>query len=99
MIILQLLRYPRILSGKTAELIDKHLVFALKDLLLQINSGVTLYNGLVNVVKEGYGQASKELEKVAKDVSCGIPIDKALEKMALQTKSEFLRKFFASKVR
>jgi archaeal flagellar protein FlaJ len=87
-----LLRYPAILAGKKAELIDKHLIFALKDLLLQVSSGVSLYNALVNIAKGGYGQASKEFEKVARAVNTGTPIEKALEKMAIESKSEFLRR-------
>ena len=87
-----LIRYPKIMAGKKAELVDKHLIFALKDLLLQISSGVTLFNGMVNVSKAGYGQASIELDKVVRNVNSGMPVDKALEKMALESKSEFLRK-------
>jgi len=87
-----LIRYPRILAGKKAELIDKYLLFALKDLKLQITSGVTLYNGLINISRAGYGQASIEFEKVARAVNTGTPIDKALEKMAITSKSAFLRR-------
>ena len=92
LMLFSLLRYPKILAGKKAEQIDKHLVFALKDLLLQISSGVSLYNGLVNVSKTGYGIVSVEFEKVAKAVSTGTPIDHALEKMAFSNKSEFLKR-------
>ena len=66
-----LIRYPKILAGKKAELIDKYLLFALKDLKLQVTSGITLYNGLVNVSKAGYGRASMEFEKVARAVNTG----------------------------
>ncbi len=92
LVLAALLRYPRVLAGKKAELIDKHLIFALKDLLLQIGAGVTLYAALVNVANAGYGAASREFEKVARAVSTGTPIDKALERMALASTSEFLRR-------
>lgn len=87
-----LIRYPKVMAGKKAELIEKYLVFALKDLRLQIGSGVLFYNALVNVSKAGYGQASVEIEKAAKAVNTGTPIAKALEKMAVESKSEFLRR-------
>ena len=87
-----LIRYPKIMAGKKAELIDKYLLFALKDLKLQITSGVTLYNGLVNISKAGYGLASIEFGDVARSVNTGTPIEKALEKMAVSSKSEFLRR-------
>ena len=92
MIFYTLIRYPGIVAGKKAELIDKHLIFALKDLRLQISSGVPFYNALVNVSKAGYGQASIEIGKAAKAINTGTPVSKALEKMALETKSEFLRR-------
>ncbi|MFH1317047.1 MAG: type II secretion system F family protein [Candidatus Woesearchaeota archaeon] len=87
-----LLRYPRIIAGKKAEMIEKFLLFALKDLRLQITSGVTLFKGMVNISKAGYGMASSEFEKVARAVNTGTPVDKALERMAVETKSGFLRK-------
>lgn len=87
-----LMRYPKIIAGKKAELIDKYLIFALKDLRLQIGSGVPFYNALVNVSKAGYGQASIEIEKAAKAINTGTPTREALEKMALESKSEFLRR-------
>lgn len=92
LLIFALLRYPKVLGGKKAEQIDKHLVFALKDLLLQITSGVSLYNALVNVSKSEYGIISVEFEKVAKAVSTGTPIDEALEKRALVSRSEFFKR-------
>ena len=87
-----LIRYPKIIAGKKAEQVDRNLIFALKDLQLQIRSGVPLYNALVNISKAGYGMASEEFRKVSQDINVGIPINKALEKMATHSKSEFLRR-------
>ena len=86
------IRYPKIIAGKKGEQLDKHLVFALKDILLQITSGVTLYNSLVNISKAGYGQVSEEFRKVAKSINSGKPVEKALEEMAVKSSSEFLRR-------
>jgi len=92
LIFLILAKYPRILAGKKAELLEKNLVFALKDLLLQVTSGVSLYNGLVNISKSNYGQVSVEFEKAAKAVNSGKPVEQALEEMTATTSSEFLRR-------
>lgn len=85
-------RYPKILAKKKAEHLEKNLVFALKDMLLQISSGVSLYNSLVNVSKAKYGLVSEEFEKAAKRISSGNPIDKSLEELAITSESEYLRK-------
>jgi archaeal flagellar protein FlaJ len=87
-----LMRYPKIVAGKKAEQVDKNLIFALKDLLMQINSGVTLYNSVVNVAKSNYGIVSQEFEKVAKNVKTGMSMSRALEKMAVETDSDYLRR-------
>ncbi len=87
-----LVRYPKILAKKKAEELEKNLVFALKDILLEISSAVSLYNALVNVSKAKYGLVSKEFEKAAKQVNSGKQMDKALEELAISSESEYLRK-------
>ncbi len=86
------LYYPKMLLRKSAETLDKDLVFALKDLLLQIDSGVSLFDGMVNVSRADYGSVSDEFRAVVQDINAGMPEDKALEKLALHTESEFLKK-------
>ena len=87
-----LLTYPKVLAGKKAEQVDKSLIYALKDLLLQISSDVSLYNGLVNVSEAGYGLVSEEFEKVAQHVNTGMPMADALERMAVDTESEYMKR-------
>lgn len=84
--------YPRVLARKIAEDVDKDLVYALKDLLLQITSGVPLFDAMVNISKSGYGTISKEFRKTVQDINAGEMQETALEKMALRTESEFLRR-------
>lgn len=84
--------HPRILAGKRAEKVDQYLVFALKDLLLQLNSGILLYDALVNVSSAKYGSVSDDLGDVARQINVGVPTVKALENLAVKTKSEYLKK-------
>ena len=86
------IKYPKILSGKRAELIEKNLVFALKDLSIQITSGVPTYNAFVNVAKSNYGSISKEFENIAKNVNSSVPLSKALEESAIKSGSEYYKK-------
>jgi len=87
-----LLYYPKILARKLAETVDKDLIFALKDMQLQISSGVSLFNAFVNVSRAGYGSVSKQFDSVVKDISAGEAEDAALEKMAAHTESEFMKR-------
>lgn len=83
--------YPHILAGKKAEQIEKELVFALKDMVAEINSGATVYQAIVEVSKADYGQVSQEFKKVVQKVETGTPEGEALEKLALRTTSEPFR--------
>ena len=87
-----LLRYPKIAAGKKAERIEKNLIFALKDILLQVSSGIGLYNTIVIISKSNYGEVSKEFEVIAKKINTGMPIEKALEKHSIKTKSDYLKR-------
>lgn len=86
------LYYPKLLLRKSAERLDKDLVFALKDLLLQIDSGVSLFDGMVNISRADYGTVSDEFRAVVQDINTGTAEDRALEKLAMRTESEFLKK-------
>ena len=84
--------YPRIAVRKIVESVDKDLVFALKDLLVQISSGVNLYNSMANISKAGYGKVSDEFKIAVQDISTGKSQDEALEKLAVRTESDFLKR-------
>jgi pilus assembly protein TadC len=92
MIFLVTIRYPIIKSGKKVEDIDRNLVFALKDLLLQVSAGMSLYDAMVSVSNSRFGEVSKEFEIAARQVQSGMPMDKALESMALRSNSEYLKR-------
>ncbi len=85
-------RYPDILASKKAEGIDKDLVFALKDLSLQISAGVSLYDSFITIANANYEETTLEFKKVVQRVNSGIPMVEALEIMAIQTKSEYLKR-------
>jgi flagellar protein FlaJ len=86
------LYYPRILVQKRAGQIDRRLAFALKDLLLQVSSGVCLFNGMTNVSKAGYDEISDEFDKVVREINAGVNEVDALERMGLRTESRFVKK-------
>jgi len=86
-----LLSYPGILAGKKAEQIDRDLVFALKDMLLEVSSGASAYTALTEVAHSGYGSISHEIAKVVKKANVGVPVEDALEELAIHTRSEHLK--------
>lgn len=83
--------YPKILARKIDEEIEKELSYALRDMLVQINAGVFLFDAIRNISLSEYGYVSKEFERVVKDIDSGEAQERALEKMANRTNSQFLK--------
>jgi pilus assembly protein TadC len=88
MIYLILLRYPKIVSGKESEQVDKDLVYALKDMLLSISSGLSIFTAINLVSKGSYGYVSKDFKRIVTRVNTGVPLEEALEDLAITTPSE-----------
>lgn len=86
------LRYPSIYAGKKAEQIEKNLVFVLKDLLLQISSGVGLYNAMVSISKSNYGALSKEFDRLVRRINTGKSVESTLEILSTRTRSDYLKR-------
>ncbi len=84
--------YPTILARQRAGGVDEGLITALRSLQIQVNSGVSLYDALSNVAKSHYGSISQEFETVVQEINAGVNEGTALERLALRTDSEFLRK-------
>jgi pilus assembly protein TadC len=85
--------YPKLMAQKIAQETEVGLIFVLRNILIMVSSGISLYGALSNVAKSKQGKISEELSEVVKDVNAGISEIKALEKMAVKTKSELLKKF------
>ncbi|MDD3159800.1 MAG: type II secretion system F family protein [Candidatus ainarchaeum sp.] len=84
--------FPRIRANKIAKLIEQDLLFALRTMLIQVSSGVSLFSAIREISISDYGQVSKEFENVVLDVNTGINEFEALEKLAFKTKSDILKK-------
>ncbi|VVB66417.1 Type II secretion system (T2SS), protein F [Candidatus Gugararchaeum adminiculabundum] len=84
--------YPKILARKIAESVEKELIFALKELHMQVGAGVPLFEAMSNIAKSDYGKVSREFDISSKQVTAGTPEIVALERMALRTNSEHLKR-------
>ena len=86
------LLYPKMAAFQLANLVDQELLFALRTLLIQLSSGISLFEAMRSIAKSNYGQVSHEFAQVVKDINSGMPESTALEKLAFRTKSEILKK-------
>jgi flagellar protein FlaJ len=86
------LYYPKISSKTVAAKIDRGLIFASRDMLIQISSGIPLYQTIQNIAEGDYDQVSVEFKKVASKTRAGKSLIEALEEMAIQNRSKYLKK-------
>lgn len=86
------LAYPKIYNNKRIKDIERNLIPALQDMLVQLNSGIPLFNILVNISKESYGQLSKEFSKAVKKINAGLPQIEVIEDLGKKNSSVFLKR-------
>jgi len=66
--------------------IDYEIVFATRHIVIALRSGMPLFDTLVGV-SVGYGEISKEFNKMVEKVTLGIPLSQALKEAARKTPS------------
>ena len=91
-IFIQFIFYPSALLLQKAKQLNKDLLFSLRHLLIQVRSGVPLYNAMVSVSEADYGIVSEEFRQTAKEISGGTSQSEALENMVIRTPSVYLRR-------
>jgi len=86
------LAYPRMMGKSIGATIDRELIFAMRDVLIQISSGIPLFSVIENISNSNYGYVSMEFKRVVSSVKGGNPLLHEIELMAIRTQSEYLKK-------
>jgi len=86
------LNYPKIFSLNKTRNIEKNLLPALQDMLVQLNSGVSVFQILSNISASDYGELSEEFKKIVAEINSGISQVEATEKYGKLNTSEYLRR-------
>ena len=84
--------YPKAIASRFASEVESELPLALRHLLIEVKSGVPLYESLQGVSKSNYGKISEEFNAVIEDVDSGDSIRVAIEKFATRTSSQYMRR-------
>jgi len=80
------------LARKRVKSIERNLLPALQNVLIQFNSGVPFFDILVNISKENYGEISEEFTRAVKEINAGNPPIEVLEEVAAINPSLFFRR-------
>ena len=86
------LGYPKIYDSRKTKEIEKNLISALQDMLVQLNSGVPMFKILTNISSSDYGEVSKELKKAVADINSGKPQLDAIDNLGNKTTSLYFRR-------
>ncbi len=71
------LQYPNAKAKKRARLVDRELVFAGRQMLIELKAGVPLFDAMLSISRD-YGEVSREFAKIAERVNAGVPTDMAM---------------------
>ena len=91
-VFMQQIYYPNIILNKRVKNIERNLLPALQNILVQLNSGVSLFDIFLNISEGEYGEISKEFGKTIKSMSAGTYQIEALEDLAATNPSIYFRK-------
>ncbi len=80
------LNYPINKSKKGEKGVERDILFAARDLIISLRSGMPLFNAIASVCT-GYGDASKEFRKVIERAQLGMPLESSLDAALDDSKS------------
>lgn len=84
-------KYPKIKTNRRTRSLEKDLPYALRDILIEIKSGIPLYDAM-RTVTDGYGEASEEFQLIIKDIDGGKSMVEAIEESIIRNPSEQYRR-------
>lgn len=86
-----LLKLPDVIILRKSKQIDKEIVFAGKFMIVELNSGIPLYQVLKNIA-ENYGGIGDYFKRMIHDIDLGTGVEEAINKSILLNPSENFRK-------
>ena len=92
LVFIQVLLYPKILLKKRMRDLERNLVFALRTILVEIKSGVSLFDSISIVAHGDNGEVSRQFKKAVEQIETGTFQNEALEEMAENNPSLYFRR-------
>ena len=84
--------YPRIYVSRRQRDIEKNLISALQDMLIQLSSGIPLFSILVSLSSQDYGELSIEFKKAVRRINAGEAQELVLEDLGKKNPSIYFRR-------
>lgn len=85
------LNYPAQKGRVTSKNIEKDILFAARDMIISLRSGMPLFNAITSI-SAGYGDASKEFARIVERVQLGMPLEDSIDQTVEETRSQSFRR-------
>lgn len=85
------LGFPLRKSKGASKSIERDILFAARDMIISLRSGMPLFNAITSV-STGYGEASREFGKIVDKVQIGVPLEDAIDQTVASTRSPSFRR-------
>ncbi|MGC8676451.1 MAG: type II secretion system F family protein [Candidatus Micrarchaeia archaeon] len=85
------LQFPMQKSKQQGKGVERDILFAARDLVVSLRSGMPLFNA-ITAVSTGYGDASKEFAKIVELVQLGMPIEQAIDTASNESQSKTFKR-------
>lgn len=92
MVFIQVSMYPKMRTRKKIRDIEQNLIYALRTMLIEIKSGVSLFDAMQTVAVGEYGGVSREIKQTINEINIGTPEEAALQELAMNNPSTFFRR-------
>ena len=89
---LYFLNFPKLQATKRTKLIEEQVVFATREIMIKVGSGVPVFNALLDVANGDYGVVSDEFKVAIEEIESGVPQEDALDHLARRVPSQSLRR-------
>ncbi len=90
--LIYLAMYPKLSVTKKVSKLEHFLPYALHHILIEVRSGVPLYNALVSIAQSNYGMLSQEFKRAVNEINTGKSEIAALEMLARDNPSLYFRR-------
>jgi archaeal flagellar protein FlaJ len=85
------MQVPLVKARQRAKRIDQELVFAGRHMLIELQSGVPLFDAMLGISRD-YGPVSEEFNKIVEKVTLGVPLGAALHEVAENNPSPYFNR-------
>ncbi len=85
------LNFPVQKGKSSAKAIERDILFAARDMIISLRSGMPLFNAITSI-STGYGGASQEFAKIIERVQLGVPLEDAIDQTVSESKSQSFRR-------